>query len=148
MDAQVNQFFTGFIQDIANLKILIADYNTSFINLKATYGNLTPEQILEKMSEQDKASLLALLNNIRRFSFSLYVDVQSIKSDLQIENEKEFENAYTQIENEVLFDYSYAKTFIQTLNDIKTKNINVQALIINETKDKIAYEAMQTPRSN
>lgn len=148
MDLQTQQFFTGFIQDIMTLKILVADYNTSFVNLKAMYGSLTQEQLLEKLGGQEKQGVLTLLNNLRRVAFSLNTDIESLKSELMLsdEDETKLSQGFEEIETKVLFDYKKVKDFVQILNNIKIKNINVQAAIINPEKEKRAYESMQTPR--
>ncbi len=150
MDSQVTNFFSGFMQDSLNLKVLIADYNTSFLNLKGMYGNLTKEQLQTTLNDTDRSSLLTLLNNIRRLSFSLQTDLESLKKDLGL-NEKEFEEitkSYETFEVDVLPDYKQMKKYIQQLNNIKLRHINVKALLITQEKEKKAIDSMRTPNDN
>ena len=148
MDSQVTNFFAGFMQDSLNLKVLIADYNTSFLNLKGMYGNLTREQLQKALSDNERASLLTLLNNIRRLAFSLQTDLESLKKDLGLTEEEfeEIDKAYTTFETDVLPDYIKMKLYIQKINNIKLKHINVQAFIINPDKEDTALLSMQTPK--
>ena len=153
---QAGQFLLGFIQDTINLKVLIADYNTSYINFKAIYASKIPqaewekrkEELISELPEAERRAFLAMLNNIRRLAFSVYTDVISLEKDLALtDKEKEsFEEAYTEIETKALFDYKRCKDFVQILNNIKVKHLNMKALIINDEKERQAIEAMQTPK--
>jgi len=150
MDSQVTNFFAGFMQDSLNLKVLIADYNTSFLNLKGMYGELTREQLQKALSDNERGSLLTLLNNIRRLAFSLQTDLESLKKDLGL-NQTEFEEiekSYLTFETDVLPDYKQMKTYIQKLNNIKLRHINVKALLITQEKEKKAIDSMKTPNEN
>lgn len=156
MDIQSTQFFQGFIQDTIGLKILIADYNSFFVNISVGLENYTVpekkrEEILKRfnnLSEQEKGALLGLLNNIRRIAFSLQIDLKSLENELGISGKEKtlLEESYKEIEEVSLPDYKKCKQYLQALNDIKVKHINVQALLITSEKELRAREAMQTPR--
>lgn len=150
MDSQVTSFFAGFMQDSLNLKVLIADYNTSFINLQGMYGKKTKEELQTALGDNERAALLTLLNNIRRLAFSLQTDLESLKKDLGLPEEefKTIEEAYQTFETDVLPNYTLMKKYIQKLNTIKLRHINVKALLITQEKDKKAIDAMRTPNEN
>ena len=147
MDSQVSNFFAGFMQDSLQLKVLIADYNTSFINLQGMYGNKTREELQTALTDNERAALLTMLNNIRRLSFSLQTDLESLKQDLGLKEEeyKEIIDSYSTFETDVLPDYQKMKKYIQKLNDIKLKHIDVKALLITQEKERRALQSMQTP---
>jgi hypothetical protein len=147
MDAQVTNFFSVFMQDSMQLKILIADYNTSFINLQGMYGNLTKLELQKALSDNERGALLTMLNNIRRLAFSLQTDLESLKKDLGLtELEfKEITDTYKTFEEDVLPDYQLMKQYIQKLNNIKLRHINVKALLITQEKERKAIQSMQTP---
>jgi hypothetical protein len=156
MDSQATQFFLGFIQDTVSLKILVADYNSFFVNISFGLERIKDKAKQEeeiaarfsKLSEQDKSTLLNLLNNIRRIAFSLQIDLKSMESSLGLSKEETdaLERDYKEIEEVSLPDYKKCKSFLQSLNDIKIKHIDVQALIITQEKEERAMKAMQTPR--
>lgn len=150
MDNQANQFFINFVSSIEQLKILTADYNTAFLNLSTIYKSFDNEELkkqIPNLSDEEKIGLLNLLNTIRRLSFTIKTDVESLKQDFALTEteEKTLEKTYETIETKVLFEYKQLKQFVQILNNIKVKHINVQALILNSEKEKKALEAMQTP---
>lgn len=156
MDIQASQFFQGFIQDTINLKILVADYNSFFVNISFGLENYTDEakkkeEIMKRfnnLSGQEKVALLGLLNNTRRIAFSLQTDLKSLEENLGLSasTKKALEENYKEIENVSLPNYEKCKAYLQALNDIKVKHINIQAMIITQEKEQRAREAMQTPR--
>jgi len=150
MDTQVTNFFSVFMQDSTNLKILTADYNTSFINLQGMYGKLSREELQKALSDNERAALLTMLNNIRRLAFSLQTDLESLKKDLGLTDEdwKGIEDTYKTFEVDVLPDYIQMKKYVQKLNNIKLKHINVKALLITQEKERTAMQSMQTPKDN
>jgi uncharacterized protein YbgA (DUF1722 family) len=147
MDSQVTNFFSGFMQDSLNLKVLIADYNTSFINLQGMYGKLSREELQKALSDNERSALLQLLNNIRRLSFSLQTDLESLKKDLGLTEQEfnEIKETYRTFEEDVLPDYKRMKEYIQELNNIKLRHINVKALLLTQEKERTAIQSMQTP---
>jgi hypothetical protein len=150
MDSQVTSFFAGFMQDSMTLKVLIADYNTSFINLQGMYGKLTKEELQKALSDNERGSLLTIVNNIRRLAFCLQTDIESLRTDLGLD-EKEFTaitDSYKTFEQDILPDYAKMKIYIQKLNNIKLKHINVKALLITQEKERKAIQSMQTPNEN
>lgn len=150
MDTQVTTFFAGFMQDSLNLKVLIADYNTAFINLKGMYGKKTKEELQSALSDNERAALLTMLNNIRRLAFSLQTDLESLKKDIGLTETEfiEINKHYSTFETDVLPDYQEMKQYIQKLNNIKLKHINVKALLITQEKEKKALDSMKTPSEN
>jgi len=156
MDAQVNQFFYGFIEDTINLKILIADYNSFFINV-----SLGTQQIqdIEKqkieinkrfnaMQPDQKGQLLNLLNALRRIAFSLQTDLNSLQKHIKLSDKikEEINLNYQEIEESSMPDYKKCKNFLQALNDIKVNYINVEAFITTPKKDQDAIASMKTPK--
>ncbi len=156
MDKQVNQFFYGFIQDTVNLKALTADYNSLMINVSVGLNKIEDKEKrqkeldkrMEEMPQQQKALLLNLLNNMRRVAFSLQTDLNSLNQYLNIDSKTKhiIEENYKNIENTFLPDYNKCKAYLQALNDIKVKNINVESMIITAQKEQQAIESMQTPK--
>lgn len=156
MDAQVNQFFLGFIQDTINLKALIADYNSFFINISFGVNKIEDptkqkEAITKRfnnLSVQEKGLLLTLLNNVRRIAFSLQTDLKSLEKFLNLNKDlkKTINENYDEIENVFLPDYKKCKEYLQALNDIKVGYINVEAMIVTPEKEQRAIESMQTPK--
>jgi hypothetical protein len=148
MDAQITSFFSGFMQDSLSLKVLIADYNTSFINLQGMYGKMSVEELQKALSDNERGALLTMLNNIRRLAFSLQIDLESLQKDLGLSDDKlqEITDVYKTFEEDVLPDYVKMKAYIKKLNDIKLKQINVKALLITQEKEMKAIQSMQTPK--
>lgn len=158
MNDQAVSFFVGFIQDTNNLKILLADYNSFFVNMSFGLENLAEEtkkreEINKRfgaLNAEQKAGLLGLLNNIRRIAFSLQIDIESLKENLSlsIEEKKRLEENYKEIEEISMPDYKKCKAYLQEINNIKVKNINVQLLLINREKEQNAKAAMQNPKGS
>ena len=156
MNDQATQFFLVFIQNTEQLKSLVADYNSFFVNIsfglesEIDIGKRT-EEITKRFSAlapQDKGTLLLMLNTIRRIAFSLQTDLESMKENLGLSTKTLVALAenYKEIEEVSMPNYLKCKAYLQALNDIKVKHINIKALIITQEKEQRAIQAMQTPQ--
>lgn len=156
MNDQATQFFVVFIQNTEQLKSLVADYNSFFVNISFGLESETDiakrtEEITKRFSAlapQDKGTLLLMLNTIRRIAFSLQTDLESMKENLGLSEKilKTLTENYKEIEEVSMPNYQKCKAYLQVLNDIKVKNINIKALIITQEKEQRAIKAMQTPQ--
>jgi hypothetical protein len=156
MNDQATQFFLVFIQNTEQLKSLVADYNSFFVNI--SFGLESEKDIAKRTEEitkrfsalapQDKGTLLLMLNTIRRIAFSLQTDLESMKENLGLSEKtlKTLNENYKEIEEVSMPNYQKCKSYLQALNDIKVKHINIKALIITQEKEQRAIQSMQTPQ--
>lgn len=142
-------YLSILLNDIEQLKNLLASYNNVLINLKSKYNVIDDDIKLGKlMGEQERQVLLQTIGMFRAYSTRIYIAYNSIKSkfvSLSDETKNSITKNYKIITNNAVPEYETSEEFVQAISDLFVNEINIQSLINSSNKTQTLAESSVAP---
>lgn len=122
-------YILTFYQRIGDLTNTYASYENAILELENKYSGFD----IAKIDEQERATLLEIVQNVRYSCHLSYVMYKTICKSLDLKENKAINNSYKAIKKNMIISRSDLETFVIELNSMLITNI-IKDLLDNSEK--------------
>lgn len=137
MDEKGN-YLTVLLNDNENLKNLLTAYLNTLVAMKAVYektGGETTEQyqsrLMQTVKPEERQILINITTGFRAYATRIKISINTIKGNLPTPTLAQLEEDYEEIKSKPAPNYDVCERFVQNVNDLLMKNLNVEQIVRN-----------------
>jgi len=130
-------YILTFFRDVEELNNHLAHYSNIMLEMSGKFGKREPEEIVKKMSNEDRTRLLTVVNETRFWVIRVYVKISALESKLIKSGDEELfkkiTNNYEIVINNTVPNFIVIQDFVIELNKLFVSGVADE--LLNKARD-------------